>query len=406
MRFLPILIAGGGPVGMTLALALARLGVQAMLVERNPNTTQHPKMDITNVRSMELFRRLGLAETLRRVAVPEAHSFDVAWVTSMAGYELHRFAYPSVIEKRAEIARNNDGSQPLEPAMRVSQVVIEPALKRAVEAEPRIVSRFGTALEECTQDADGTAIVRDRQTAATETIRCAYLAGRVSPSPTMRSDARWACATARLRAGTPRCVWPLRRPMRKLATRLRNLHRKPRCAGGALASRIAALGNAENESYGIELGYAYRHSPIVCAERDAEISDDPVRYIPTTTPGARLPSVLLADGSALFDRLGPWFTLIAFGMAPDADLVAAARRLGMPLRSCASINRDSSTSIVHRRCLSDPISTLLGGAATPPRKPTRSSPAALAGIHRSARDLGTLGREGPKMFARYVTERA
>ena len=42
----------------------------------------------------------------------------------------------------------------------------------------------------------------------------------------------------------------------------------------ALASRIAALGNAENESYGIELGYAYRHSPIVCAETDAEISDD------------------------------------------------------------------------------------------------------------------------------------
>jgi hypothetical protein len=56
-----------------------------------------------------------------------------------------------------------------------------------------------------------------------------------------------------------------------------------------------------------------------------------VRYVPTTAPGARLPSILLADGSALFDRLGPWFTLIAFGAAPDAELVEAARRLGMPL---------------------------------------------------------------------------
>jgi 2-polyprenyl-6-methoxyphenol hydroxylase-like FAD-dependent oxidoreductase len=73
----------------------------------------------------------------------------------------------------------------------------------------------------------------------------------------------------------------------------------------ALSARIEALGNAENESYGIELGYAYPRSPIVCAETDAEISDDPVRYIPTTAPGARLPSILLADGSALFDRLGP-----------------------------------------------------------------------------------------------------
>jgi 2-polyprenyl-6-methoxyphenol hydroxylase-like FAD-dependent oxidoreductase len=99
----------------------------------------------------------------------------------------------------------------------------------------------------------------------------------------------------------------------------------------ALAGRIAALGNAENESYGIELGYAYPRSPIVCAETDAEISDDPLRYIPTTAPGARLPSILLADGNALFDRLGPWFTLIALAAAPDADLVAAAGRLGMPL---------------------------------------------------------------------------
>ena len=178
MRFVPVLIAGGGPVGMTLALTLARLGVQAMVVERNPDTTQHPKMDITNVRSMELFRRLGLAQSLRMVAVPERHCFDVAWVTTMAGHELHRFRYPSVIEKRAEIARHNDGSQPLEPAMRVSQVLIEPALKRAVEAEALVLSRFGTAFEDCKQDADGvTAVVRETATGRTETIRCAYLAG-------------------------------------------------------------------------------------------------------------------------------------------------------------------------------------------------------------------------------------
>mgnify|MGYP003905508929 CR=1 FL=1 len=76
---------------MTLALTLARLGVQAMVVERNPDTTQHPKMDITNVRSMELFRRLGLADQLRAVAVPESHNFDVSWITSLSGHELCRF---------------------------------------------------------------------------------------------------------------------------------------------------------------------------------------------------------------------------------------------------------------------------------------------------------------------------
>ena len=178
MRRVPILIAGAAPVGMTLALVLARLGVHVMLVERNRSATAHPKMDITNVRSMELFRRLGLAQVLRAVAVPEAHPFDVAWVTTMVGHELHRFRYPNVIEQRIEIGRRNDGSQPLEPAMRVSQVLIEPALRRVVEAEPRVACRFGTAFEDCTQDGGGvTAVVREMTTGHTEKIRCAYLAG-------------------------------------------------------------------------------------------------------------------------------------------------------------------------------------------------------------------------------------
>jgi hypothetical protein len=39
----------------------------------------------------------------------------------------------------------------------------------------------------------------------------------------------------------------------------------------------------------------------------------------------------VAPGDGIFDRLGPWFTLIAFGAAPDAELVTAAMRRGMPL---------------------------------------------------------------------------
>jgi 2-polyprenyl-6-methoxyphenol hydroxylase-like FAD-dependent oxidoreductase len=58
MKEVPVLIAGGGPVGLTLAKTLASFGIECMLVERNPSTTRHPKMDITNSRSMELFRKL------------------------------------------------------------------------------------------------------------------------------------------------------------------------------------------------------------------------------------------------------------------------------------------------------------------------------------------------------------
>lgn len=60
-----LIVGGGGPVGLTLAHELERHGIEALLVERNATTTQHPKMDITNGRSMELFRRLGVADELR-----------------------------------------------------------------------------------------------------------------------------------------------------------------------------------------------------------------------------------------------------------------------------------------------------------------------------------------------------
>ena len=80
-----------------------------------------------------------------------------------------------------------------------------------------------------------------------------------------------------------------------------------------MARGIAALGNAENESWGIEFGYRY----------DGVVGD-PVVYRPTTAPGARLPSTFLADGSALYDRLGPWFTLLVFGGADPSPLIDSA----------------------------------------------------------------------------------
>jgi len=143
MKSVSVLIAGGGPVGMTLANVLAHFGIRSMVVERNTTTTRHPKMDITNSRSMELFRRFHLSEALRNVAVPEDHSFDVSWITSLAGYELHRFRYMAPSEFRKHIRIKNDGTQPLEPPMRVSQVEIEPVLKKSIDASPEVEVRFG-----------------------------------------------------------------------------------------------------------------------------------------------------------------------------------------------------------------------------------------------------------------------
>jgi 2-polyprenyl-6-methoxyphenol hydroxylase-like FAD-dependent oxidoreductase len=175
----PVLIAGGGPVGMTLALNLARYGVRSILVERNLTTTRHPKMDLTNGRSMELFKRIGLVDKLRDAGVPRQNPFDISWVTSMAGHELYRFRYPSADEMREIIRQRNDGSQASEPGLRVSQIMIEPVLKRAIDENELIDVRFGTRFERIAgQDADGVdAEIVEIISGKLETVRCQYLAG-------------------------------------------------------------------------------------------------------------------------------------------------------------------------------------------------------------------------------------
>ena len=179
MRETPVLIAGGGPVGLVLAHELNFHGVKAILVERNPTTTRHPKMDITNGRSMEIFRRLGLADALRAVAVPEDHPVSVIWCDDLAGRELARFDYPSVNDMRALLAKNNDGKMALEPGMRVSQVLLEPILKERLEQDSQHVElMFGWALESLEQDADGvTATIRSTETGEEQQVRASYLAG-------------------------------------------------------------------------------------------------------------------------------------------------------------------------------------------------------------------------------------
>jgi 2-polyprenyl-6-methoxyphenol hydroxylase-like FAD-dependent oxidoreductase len=175
----PVLIAGGGPVGLVLALELEHRGIDTILIERNPTTTRHPKMDVTNGRSMEHFRRLGIADEIRSNGVPADHPMSVVWCTRLAEWELARFDYPSINWGRDIIRYVNDGSLPLEPDLRISQVVLEPVLKGILEKRAKHVSvRFGMKLESFEQDDNGvTAIVRSAETGESETIRAKYLVG-------------------------------------------------------------------------------------------------------------------------------------------------------------------------------------------------------------------------------------
>jgi 2-polyprenyl-6-methoxyphenol hydroxylase-like FAD-dependent oxidoreductase len=185
-----IFIAGAGPVGMTLALELAHHGIKSVIVERNPTTTRHPKMDLTNGRSMELFRRLGIADKLRSVGVAPSESLDIVWATKATGHVLHRFAYPSPDARRDMERVKNDGSGTLEPSMRVSQIILEPVLKAEIDASPLVDVRFGWAYESFVQDDDGvTATICNSESGEKETVRADYLVGCDGGGSRVRQDA-------------------------------------------------------------------------------------------------------------------------------------------------------------------------------------------------------------------------
>ncbi|WP_200301083.1 FAD-dependent monooxygenase [Streptomyces adelaidensis] len=174
-----VLVVGAGPVGLTLAMELERHGVDTLLVERNTDTTRHPKMDVTNGRSMELYRRLGVADDLREVAIPTDRPTRVTWATSAVGWRLASFDYPSVDETRETIRDRNDGTLPLEPWMRVSQVILEPALRDLLEARSEHVRvQYGWALESFEEDVEGvTARLVSADGDRRRTVRARYLAG-------------------------------------------------------------------------------------------------------------------------------------------------------------------------------------------------------------------------------------
>ena len=70
---IPVLIVGAGPAGLTAAGALARLGVQTLIVERRPELSSLPRATSVSTRSMELFRSWGLEDEVR------AGGVDAEW---------------------------------------------------------------------------------------------------------------------------------------------------------------------------------------------------------------------------------------------------------------------------------------------------------------------------------------
>src|ERR671928_2230238 len=103
-----VLIVGGGPCGLVLAIELGRRGIRTVLFNDRPDTTPHPQANATQARTMEHFRRLGIADEIRRQGLPPDYPPDIAYFTRFSGYELARLHQPTSAEA-AQLARQSGG---------------------------------------------------------------------------------------------------------------------------------------------------------------------------------------------------------------------------------------------------------------------------------------------------------
>lgn len=181
-----ILIVGGGPVGLTLAIDLGQRGVACTLIDKRATPGFLPKMERCNARTMEHFRRLGIAEEIRAAGYASDLPMDVFIVTTLTDPPLLHHPYPSIDEQKARAAEVNDGTEPLEPYQLISQYTLEPLLKAVAERTPGVTVRFGHELIDFAQeDAGVSAIIRSTDGSVTE-VEAAYLVGCDGGSSTVR----------------------------------------------------------------------------------------------------------------------------------------------------------------------------------------------------------------------------
>jgi 2-polyprenyl-6-methoxyphenol hydroxylase-like FAD-dependent oxidoreductase len=169
MQKVPVLIVGGGPVGLALASELGWRGVACTLIEQGDGAIVTPKMNEVNIRTMEFCRRWGIAEAVHACPFPPDYPLDVAFVTSLSGYELGRMPRPPRMEQEPE---------PYSP-MRLqvcSQMWFDPILLRFARTFPNVSVRHRTRLEAFAACEDGvSAEVVELASGRRERIEAEYL---------------------------------------------------------------------------------------------------------------------------------------------------------------------------------------------------------------------------------------
>ncbi len=167
----PVLIVGGGPVGLALAGDLGWRGIPCLLIEQSDGSIYQPRMDLVGIRTMEFCRRWGLVGAVEASPYPRDYPQDNIYLTSLAGYELGRERFPGI----GEAAPPPESPQRRE---RCPQNMFDPILRAFAASQPGVRLRYRTRLVSFTQDSElVTAVVENVDSGAREQILARTIVG-------------------------------------------------------------------------------------------------------------------------------------------------------------------------------------------------------------------------------------
>lgn len=179
-----VLIVGAGPVGMTLALDLASRDIDVMIVEkRAPGDPADAKCNTVAARTLEVFRRLGIADDVRAAGLGDDYPTDVVFKTALTGKKYFRIELPSRSERFGPDGRSARGYldsnwRTPEPVVRVSQLYLDPLLRDRVEKSPRIRVLSQTSFERFNDGPESVEVTcRDLKQDHSIALRARYVVG-------------------------------------------------------------------------------------------------------------------------------------------------------------------------------------------------------------------------------------
>ena len=168
MLSVPVLIVGGGPVGLAASILLSRQGVRSLLVERHAGTAIHPKARAINARTMEIFRQQGVEDAIRAAGLPPHHTGLIVWTKTLAGEEIERRVPWRAGPQSAAVSSVRN--------CLCAQDDLEPVLRAHAEKQPLSELRFSTELETFEQDDHGIdATLADTVTGQRHQVRADYM---------------------------------------------------------------------------------------------------------------------------------------------------------------------------------------------------------------------------------------